>query len=87
MGLVRTGFIPIPPGAKPGFDHADLYRDASGVSRLYVAQTGADRVDAGPVFAVVHPRAVSLHRLRPEGSARNAWPGSTICGNVFSGHS
>jgi len=35
----------------------------------------ADQADPGPVFAVVHPRAVSLHRTRPEGSARNAWPG------------
>jgi molybdopterin-binding protein len=35
----------------------------------------ADEVTAGPVLAVVHPRAVSLHRSRPEGSARNAWPG------------
>src|SRR5215212_8812818 len=26
MGLVRSGFIPIPVGAKPGFDHADIYR-------------------------------------------------------------
>ena len=22
MGLVRAGFIPLPPGARPGFDHA-----------------------------------------------------------------
>jgi molybdate transport system ATP-binding protein len=29
----------------------------------------------GPAFALVHPRAVALHRSRPEGSARNAWPG------------
>jgi DNA-binding beta-propeller fold protein YncE len=29
----------------PGFDHADLYRDGSGNSRMYVAHTGADRVD------------------------------------------
>ncbi len=34
----------------------------------------------GPVFAVLHPRAVSLHHQRPEGSARNVWAGrvSTI---------
>ncbi|MDQ6725466.1 MAG: ABC transporter ATP-binding protein [Actinomycetota bacterium] len=40
----------------------------------------ADDQHRGPVFAVVHPRAVSLHRSQPEGSARNAWPGrvSTI---------
>jgi len=30
--------------------------------------------DAGPVFVVVHPRAVVLHRERPQGTARNVWP-------------
>ncbi len=35
----------------------------------------ADAHPAGPVFAAVSPRAVSLHRSRPEGSARNTWPG------------
>jgi len=34
----------------------------------------ADGVD-GEVFAVVHPRAVALHRARPEGSPRNVWRG------------
>jgi len=29
----------------------------------------------GDAFAVVHPRAVTLHRARPEGSARNVWRG------------
>ncbi len=29
----------------------------------------------GSVFAVIHPRAVSLHRRRPEGSPRNVWQG------------
>ena len=29
----------------------------------------------GDVFAVVHPRAVALHRLRPEGTPRNVWHG------------
>ena len=42
MSLVRTGFIPLPAGVKPGFDHADVYRPGR---RLYVAHTGADRVD------------------------------------------
>lgn len=28
----------------------------------------------GRVQAIVHPRAVSLHRARPEGSPRNSWP-------------
>jgi molybdate transport system ATP-binding protein len=44
------------------------------------AAAGADRFDlvvagdaAGAVFVVVHPRAVSLHRHRGEGSPRNVW--------------
>ncbi len=46
MALARVGFIPIPPGKEPGFDHADVYRCQSPVmSRLYVAHTGADRID------------------------------------------
>jgi DNA-binding beta-propeller fold protein YncE len=40
--LVRTGFVPIPPGATPGFDHADVFGRGG---RLYVAHTGADRID------------------------------------------
>ena len=42
MSLVRAGFIEIPAGTKPGFDHADVYRSGR---RIYVAHTGADRVD------------------------------------------
>jgi hypothetical protein len=42
VSLVRTGFIPVPAGAKPGFDHADVYRAGR---RMYVAHTGADRVE------------------------------------------
>jgi DNA-binding beta-propeller fold protein YncE len=46
MALKRAGFIPIPPGKQPGFDHADVYRrEARAVSRLYVAHTGADRIE------------------------------------------
>ena len=29
----------------------------------------------GEVFAAIHPRAVALHRTRPEGSPRNVWEG------------
>ncbi len=29
----------------------------------------------GDVFAVIHPRAVALHRSHPEGTPRNVWPG------------
>ena len=42
MSLVRAGFIPIPPGVKPGFDHADIFLRKR---RMYVAHTGADRID------------------------------------------
>jgi DNA-binding beta-propeller fold protein YncE len=42
MSLVRAGFIPIPPGAKPGFDHADVLPRGR---RMYVAHTGADRIE------------------------------------------
>jgi DNA-binding beta-propeller fold protein YncE len=42
VSLLRAGFVPIPPGPKPGFDHADFYRAGR---RMYVAHTGADRVE------------------------------------------
>jgi DNA-binding beta-propeller fold protein YncE len=42
VSLVRVGFLPIPRGARPGFDHADNYRAGR---RMYVAHTGADRVE------------------------------------------
>ena len=45
MTLVKSGFIAIPPGSRPGFDHADVYQGGSGTSRLYVAHTGGDRVE------------------------------------------
>jgi serine/threonine-protein kinase len=45
MPLTRTDFIAIPSGRGMGFDHADVYQDSSDGSRIYVAHTGADRVD------------------------------------------
>jgi hypothetical protein len=42
MSLARAGSISIPPGAKPGFDHADVFKAGR---RMYVAHTGADRID------------------------------------------
>lgn len=45
MTLVRTGFIPLPAGQRPGFDHADIYYEETGRRLMYVAHTGADRVD------------------------------------------
>ena len=44
MTLRHVGFTPVPPGTRPGFDHADTFVREGG-SRLYVAHTGADRVD------------------------------------------
>ena len=37
-----------------------------------IAAAGAER---GEVFAVVHPRAIAIHRTPPEGSPRNVWRG------------
>jgi DNA-binding beta-propeller fold protein YncE len=42
VSLACVGFVAIPPGPKPGFDHADTYRAGR---RMYVAHTGADRVE------------------------------------------
>ncbi len=42
MSLARAAFIPIPPGSRPGFDHADVYGAGR---RLYLAHPGADRID------------------------------------------
>jgi molybdate transport system ATP-binding protein len=29
----------------------------------------------GPTFVAIRPNAIGVHRVRPEGSARNVWPG------------
>ena len=61
MTLKRTGFIPIPPGREPGFDHADIFQDEAGAVRLYVAHTGADRVDVIDCAAQTWLRALPDH--------------------------
>lgn len=61
MGLARTGFIPVPPGPRPGFDHADVYRDDTGAGRLYVAHTGADRMDVIDCTTGSYLRALPGH--------------------------
>ncbi len=33
----------------------------------------ADRTVSGPALATIRPTAITLHRMRPEGSPRNAW--------------
>ena len=55
MSLTRVGFIPIPPGSEPGFDHADVYPAGR---RLYVAHTGADRIDVLDVETKRYLRAL-----------------------------
>src|SRR5439155_7573279 len=42
VSLARVGFIAIPSGEKPGFDHADVHRQSR---RIYVAHTGANRIE------------------------------------------
>ncbi|MDP8970271.1 MAG: ABC transporter ATP-binding protein [Actinomycetota bacterium] len=57
----------------------NLFRGRARGSRIELP-SGARLVAATPargeVFAVIDPRAVALHRLRPEGSPRNVWAGS-----------
>jgi serine/threonine-protein kinase len=53
--LVRTGFVHLPRGARPGFDHADIYRARR---RLYVAHTGADQVEVIDCVRRIHVRTL-----------------------------
>ena len=56
----------------------NLYRGQAdhGSVRMSGGQVlAAAGVEAGEVFAVIHPRAVSVHRAKPEGSPRNVWQG------------
>jgi molybdate transport system ATP-binding protein len=56
----------------------NLFRGRVDAGRLLLDDGSAISVATdvrGPAFALVHPRAVTLHRLQPEGSARNAWAG------------
>src|SRR5438132_5805604 len=53
--LTRAGFIAIPPGPKPGFDHADVHPTGR---RMYVAHTGADRIDVLDCEARTYVRAL-----------------------------
>jgi DNA-binding beta-propeller fold protein YncE len=55
VSLVRAGFIPIPQGARPEFDHADVFR---GGRRIYLANTGADRIDVLDSEARTYLRAL-----------------------------
>ncbi len=54
-----------------------LQGEATGTTvRLTNGATVATATAAqGPAFVAIRPNAVTLHRQRPEGSARNVWPG------------
>ncbi len=67
----RSGYVADLVGVNllRGHAHAD-HVDLDNGHRLVV--TGAGE---GEVFAVIHPRAVALHRHAPEGTPRNAWEG------------
>jgi molybdate transport system ATP-binding protein len=57
----------------------NLYRGVADGGRIRLADRGelvATREANGEVFAVVHPRAVALHRREPEGTPRNVWAGT-----------
>src|SRR5215471_14304835 len=59
MALKKVGFIAIPPGKQPGFDHADVYRCAAPAAcRLYVAHTGADRIEVIDCLSNCHLRSL-----------------------------
>jgi len=49
-----------------------------GGERIVVAapEAGPMAADGDEVFAVIPPRAIALHRTRPEGSPRNVWAGT-----------
>ena len=49
-------------------EHGDVRLDGGAV-------VAAGASDDGPTFVTIRPNAVTLHRVRPEGSARNVWAG------------
>ncbi len=65
----RTAYVADLVGVNLWTGHAADGAVEIGGYRLSVA----DRTIRGPVVVTVHPRAVSVHLLRPEGSPRNTW--------------
>ncbi|TME90129.1 MAG: hypothetical protein E6I44_01300 [Chloroflexi bacterium] len=60
MTLRRVASIEVPRGTKPGFDHADVFTARAG-SRMYVAHTGADRVDVFDCSSAKYLHALDGH--------------------------
>src|SRR5262249_7301985 len=56
MPLRKTGFIQLPPGEVAGFDHADAYAPGR---LIYVAHTGANRVDVLDTVERRHVRSLA----------------------------
>jgi DNA-binding beta-propeller fold protein YncE len=61
MALVPAGFIALPAGEAPGFDHADVYLPEAASPQLYVAHTGADRVDVVDCGSSAFARSLPGH--------------------------
>ncbi len=60
MSLRRLGFVEVPAGVRPGFDHADVFRGPGG-SWMYVAHTGADRIEVLDCKLGSHLRTLGDH--------------------------
>ena len=60
MTLRQVATIAVPPGARPGFDHADVFLSARG-GRMYVAHTGADRIDVFDCAGHTYSHALPGH--------------------------
>lgn len=59
-------------------DHEVLLEGGGALHVADAASALGNAADAGEVFALVHPRAVSLHRRPPEGTPRNVWQGPAL---------
>lgn len=60
MTLRRVTAIEVPRGTRPGFDHADVFSARAG-SRMYVAHTGADRIDVFDCVSLAYLHAIEGH--------------------------
>jgi DNA-binding beta-propeller fold protein YncE len=58
VSFIERARIAIPPASAAGFDHADIHLPTQ---RLYLAHTGADRIDAVDCRAARHLRALEGH--------------------------